>query len=162
MTPTTNRLQPLQLAAPSGRTAPQRDFGQSLSQAVGVISNVADLSMRAALPSGVLSGVTFATGAVQQVSALAASAPAPIRPLPGTQTSVGAAIPGHAGPNPGSMGGSELVETQRLMQLESFAFNQQYLQLQNEMQRESRQFTAVSNVMKVRHDSAKASINNVR
>ena len=36
------------------------------------------------------------------------------------------------------------------------------VELQDEMQRESREHTTVSNVMKVRHDSAKAAINNIR
>ena len=34
--------------------------------------------------------------------------------------------------------------------------------MQREMQRESREFTALSNIMKVRHDTAKSAINNVR
>ena len=38
----------------------------------------------------------------------------------------------------------------------------EYLALQNEMQRESREFNALSNILKVRHDSAKAAINNIR
>ena len=40
-------------------------------------------------------------------------------------------------------------------------FNLQYLQLQENMQRESREFTALSNVMKVKHDSAKSAIDNI-
>jgi hypothetical protein len=36
------------------------------------------------------------------------------------------------------------------------------MQMQNEMQRESREHNALSNIMKVRHDSAKAAINNIR
>ncbi len=38
----------------------------------------------------------------------------------------------------------------------------QYLQLQQAMQHENRQFTMVSNIMKVKHDTAKSSINNIR
>ncbi len=38
----------------------------------------------------------------------------------------------------------------------------QYLQLQQDMQHENRQFTMVSNIMNVRHDTAKTSINNIR
>lgn len=164
------RLQPLQLSPPSGRTTPQRDFGQFLSQAAGTISSVVDLSLHAAVPGGVVSGLSLATGAMRQVAGfsstpgpmnpvapLSASGPGPVRGLGAQNELLGAAPTLPSASNPGNM-----LETQRLMQLESFAFNQQYLQLQSEMQRESRQFTAVSNVMKVRHDSAKASINNVR
>ena len=38
----------------------------------------------------------------------------------------------------------------------------QYLQLQQDMQHENRQFTMVSNIMNVQHDTAKSSINNIR
>ncbi len=41
-------------------------------------------------------------------------------------------------------------------------YDRQYLQLQMDMQRESREFNAISNIIKVRHDSAKAAINNIR
>jgi hypothetical protein len=44
----------------------------------------------------------------------------------------------------------------------SQSFNLQYLQLQNDLQQESRQFTLVSNIMKNKHDTAKNSINNLR
>jgi hypothetical protein len=39
--------------------------------------------------------------------------------------------------------------------------NLQYLQLQEQMQRESREYQALSNVMKVKHDSARAAISNI-
>ncbi len=42
------------------------------------------------------------------------------------------------------------------------SFNLQYLQLQQDMQQQNRQFTLVSNIMKVKHDTAKNAINNVR
>lgn len=41
-------------------------------------------------------------------------------------------------------------------------FNLQYLQLQMAMQSESRAFTAISNIMKTKHDTVKNSISNVR
>jgi hypothetical protein len=48
------------------------------------------------------------------------------------------------------------------MQEIQMSFNLQYLQLQNEMQNENRQFTAVSNIMKTKHDTVKNSISNIR
>ena len=42
------------------------------------------------------------------------------------------------------------------------SFNLQYLELQQAMQDENRQFTMVSNIMKNKHDTAKNSINNIR
>lgn len=55
----------------------------------------------------------------------------------------------------------DVLAATRALQQESQTFNLQYLQLQENMQRESREFTAVSNVMKVKHDSAKAAIQNI-
>jgi hypothetical protein len=49
----------------------------------------------------------------------------------------------------------------RALQAESAAFNAQYLQLQEAMQRENREYTALSNVMKVKHDTARAAIGNI-
>ena len=42
------------------------------------------------------------------------------------------------------------------------SFNLQYLQLQSQMQSENRSYTAVSNIMKTKHDTVKNSISNVR
>lgn len=44
----------------------------------------------------------------------------------------------------------------------SHSFNLQYLQLQNEITEENRQFTMISNIMKDRHDAAKNAIDNIR
>jgi len=44
----------------------------------------------------------------------------------------------------------------------TMSFNLQYLQLQTQMQDENRRYTAISNIMKTRHDTAKNSISNVR
>jgi hypothetical protein len=58
-------------------------------------------------------------------------------------------------------GGGDVVEATRALQAEAHSFNLQYLQLQEARQRESREFTSLTNVMKVKHDSAKAAINNI-
>ena len=42
------------------------------------------------------------------------------------------------------------------------SFNLQYLKIQQSMQEQNQQFTLVSNIMKVKHDTAKSAINNVR
>jgi hypothetical protein len=47
------------------------------------------------------------------------------------------------------------------MQKQNQAFNLQYMQLQNELQEDNRRFSTMSNLMKVRHDTAKAAINNM-
>lgn len=62
----------------------------------------------------------------------------------------------------GASGGADGFEAARLLQQEGQSFNLRYLELQERMQRETREFTAVSNVMKVRHDAARAAIQNVQ
>ena len=62
-------------------------------------------------------------------------------------------------------GGSEgaiMMQATREMQEMNQQFNLQYLNLQQDMQQENRKFTAISNVMKTKHDTAKGMIQNVR
>jgi hypothetical protein len=66
-----------------------------------------------------------------------------------------------SGATAASGGEGDVLEATRTLQQEARTFNLQYLQLQENMQRESREFTALSNVMKVKHDSAKAAIANI-
>ncbi len=63
-----------------------------------------------------------------------------------------------------AIGGSPLSEmgSMQAMQRESQAFNLQLINLQEDIQKESRQFTTVSNVMRAKHDTAKAAIGNIR
>jgi hypothetical protein len=55
----------------------------------------------------------------------------------------------------------DILAATRALQQEGRTANLEYLQLQENMQRESREYTALSNVMKVKHDSAKSAIGNI-
>ncbi|MBI3072912.1 MAG: hypothetical protein HYY84_12430 [Deltaproteobacteria bacterium] len=66
---------------------------------------------------------------------------------------------GGAGAAPASQ--AELLEKAWAMQRESQVHNLQYLQLQQELQEENRRFTTLSNMLKVKHDTAKAAISNI-
>jgi chromosome segregation ATPase len=57
---------------------------------------------------------------------------------------------------------SSLVNATKQLQQTSMSFNLQYLQLQSQMQNENRSYTAVSNIMKTKHDTVKNSISNIR
>ena len=57
---------------------------------------------------------------------------------------------------------AQLLEATKQMQETQMSFNLQYLQLQSQMQHENRAFTAVSNIMKTKHDTVKNSISNIR
>ncbi len=69
-------------------------------------------------------------------------------------------------PGQGSAGGrsstQSLMDQTKAMQEMQMSFNLQYLNLQNKMQNENRQFSTISNVIKTKHDTAKNAINNVR
>ncbi len=61
----------------------------------------------------------------------------------------------------GGSGDSNLT-TMQAMQRESQAFNMQFLALQEEVQQENRRFSTLTNVVRARHDTAKAAISNIR
>jgi hypothetical protein len=57
---------------------------------------------------------------------------------------------------------TQSINQTKQMQETQMSFNLQYLQLQSQMQNENRSYTAVSNIMKSKHDTVKNSIKNVR
>jgi hypothetical protein len=81
-------------------------------------------------------------------------------PPAGGSTLSGGGAAGLAAVTPGSPI-SEMASMQA-MQRESQAFNLQLINLQEDIQKESRQFSTVSNVMRAKHDTAKAAISNIR
>jgi hypothetical protein len=88
-------------------------------------------------------------------------------------TTVGGSSGGVSGAS-GSVGGmvdgmsteqgssAQLMAATHQMQEMNQTFNLQYLMLQNNMQGENRRFTAVSNVSKTKHDTAKNSMSNLK
>jgi hypothetical protein len=56
----------------------------------------------------------------------------------------------------------DMMQATQQMQEAQMGFNLQYLQLQNQMQNENRQFTMVSNILKTKHDMAKNVIANIK
>jgi hypothetical protein len=62
----------------------------------------------------------------------------------------------------GGSGSQDLMAATKNMQETQMSFNLQYLQLQDSMQNENRQFTMVSNIMKTKHDTVKNSISDIR
>jgi hypothetical protein len=82
---------------------------------------------------------------------------------PGTMNVPGQA-PGLNTPTNGSQGSAtqSLMDQTKQMQEMQMSFNLQYLNLQNKMQGENRQYSTISNVLKTKHDTTKNSINNIR
>lgn len=71
--------------------------------------------------------------------------------------------PGNAiGSAAGGSAQAQLLTATEQMGETQMSFNLQYLQLQSQMQHENRSYTAISNIMKTKHDTVKNSISNVR
>ncbi len=137
----------IHVAQATERKAEPGRFGAAFRAAA---AGVADgLAGTVGLAAPFVPGGMVLSGAIRGASRPAA--------LAGAASTSGAAG-GAAGAAPGQ---GDLLEATRALQAEAQSFNLQYLQLQEGMQRDSREFQALSNVMKVKHDSAKAAINNI-
>lgn len=76
---------------------------------------------------------------------------------------IGGAASGSAiGAAAGGSSQDPLLNATKNMQETQMSFNLQYLQLQSQMQHENRSYTAISNIMKTKHDTVKNSISNIR
>jgi hypothetical protein len=134
----------LHLAPTGGRTAEPGRFETAFQGAVagatrgvtGTLALAAPVVPGGAVLAGAIHGATSASAATASRGATSSAAVA--------------------------AGGGDLLDATRSLQLEAQSFNLQYLQLQESLQRESREFQAVSNVMKVRHDAAKSAIHNIQ
>jgi hypothetical protein len=144
-----NKIESIHVAPTSvSRSMPGR-FEQTLrGAAAGLVRSVADTVELAApyVPAGTVVSAAVRTGANAIAGAVTGTAP-------GTGTGAAALA--------GSSGEDDLLSATRALQQQSQTFNLQYLQLQEDMQRENREFTALSNVMKVKHESARAAIQNI-
>jgi hypothetical protein len=145
--PSAHRIPSLSITRTTPRQTPDDSFGTTLARTAQAVGRTGSELVGGLLGTSVsLSAASSGVKAAASTASLVA---------PGTQT-VGA-------PGVPEKGGSwELLQAQSLMNQESQQFSMAYLKLQDDMQRESREHNTVSNIMKVRHDSAKAAINNIR
>ena len=147
------RIGTLLVAPSTERKAEPSRFGSAIRGAASQVANGVAGSLALAAPY--VPGGAVLAGALRPAAQIGAQAA-----LRGMLTA--APAPPATGPSPGASGsGGDVMEATRAMQQEAQSFNLQYLQLQESLQRESREFTALTNVMKVKHDSAKAAINNI-
>ncbi|GEN06559.1 hypothetical protein SAMN05443572_102330 [Myxococcus fulvus] len=146
------------------RQTPRNDFGTVLAHAAYTVVNKGAGVVGGMIPHGaILSAAVSSTKlAVAQVAPMKTSDFASTASASTASASTASASLGTGGTSSGSTDAWELLNAQKELSAEGQKFNAAYLHLQNEMQRESREHNAVSNIMKVRHDSAKAAINNIR
>jgi hypothetical protein len=120
-----------------------------------------ELALRGAaagLVNGVAAGVELAAPFVPAGTVVSAAVRTAAGAIAGA---TGAGAPGSVASAAAAGGEGDLLTATRALQQQSQSFNLQYLQLQESLQQESREFTTLSNVMKVKHDSAKAAIQNI-
>jgi len=150
------RIGTLLVAPTTERKAEPGRFGEALRSAASAAASGVATSVALAAPfvpgGPVLAGAVRAAAAPALASAARSAAAGTI----GGTTAGTAGTTGAAGD-----AGGDVLEATRTLQQQAQTFNLQYLQLQEAMQRESREFTSLTNVMKVKHDSAKAAINNI-
>lgn len=128
----------------------ERRFAEALAEGVSAVVDGAGAVAAAALPGGAV-----LAAATREITAQAHTAA-------GTAAGTGERPEGPgAGDGIGSGGGSVVDEYWRLQQ-QSQDFNLQFLQLQEGLSQENRRFSALSNVLKARHDTSKAVIQNIR
>lgn len=171
-----------------GRQTPKTDFGDrvkaGLDTAAGAVATgaavAAPLVPGGAILSAAVSSVTTmsqnAGGAVSTQYSAVSSIPAPVgggagsinTTIPGTTGGTGSTVPvvgstsgGGVGSIPtGTAGGTMAGFNSDLEAMR--ATNLELMQAQMAMQRENQVFSTVSNVLKVRHDTVKNTIQNVR
>ncbi len=149
-----NRIGSLSITPTVARQTPQNDFGTVFARTAQEV-----VKAGAGIAASMMPGAPMVSAAVASVSSVVSSTASSVR---GASAQPAA---GGAGGVGGTAGGGEqwdLLAAQREMQAEGMKMNLAYMNLQNEMQAESRAHNAISNIMKVRHDSAKAAINNIR
>ncbi len=118
----------------------------------------ADNSFGAMLERGALSAVSAIGNGVQAVASFV--------PGGGYISAVVDTVQGAVGAAAGAGGGAgsdkwALLNAQERLQREGLDSSLRLLALQRKMNKESQAFSAISNVMKVRHDMAKTAINNI-
>ena len=154
----------LNTSSTSVRQSPRTDFGTQMRNGIGAGAGVVGGAVGVAAPFVPGAAVVSAavTGAGQAMTGSGAASGG------GGFAGAGDIPVGGPGLNTPAQGGStgnaqqDMINQTKNMQEMMQSFNLQYLQLQEKMQQENRSFTSISNVMKTKHDTAKASINHVR
>jgi hypothetical protein len=141
-----NKIESIHVAPTTERKAEPGRFENALRSAASGLARGVAASVELAAPY--VPAGTVLSAAVRSAVVHGSSSTSPVTASDG-------------GTSAGSTPEGDVLEATRALQQEARTFNLQYLQLQENMQRESREFTALSNVMKVKHDSAKAAISNI-
>ena len=154
-----NRIGSLSITPTVARQTPQNDFGTVFARTAQEVVRAG-----AGVAASLVPGGAAVSAAVSSISSVVSTTAGGARAA--STTPLAGGVGGAGGPlSTGASGQGEqwdLLAAQKEMQAEGMKMNLAYMDLQNDMQKESRAHNALSNIMKVRHDSAKAAINNIR
>ncbi len=158
----------LNTSATTSRRSVNNDFSSRVQRGVGGAAQAVAQGLSVAAPF--VPGTAVVSAAVNQAAQGMSAGSLPISggqvvsmgnlpgAAPGMTTSLGG---GGAGMLTGNPVNDTMAQTRQMMEM-SQNFNLEFLGIQQAMQDENRQFSTLSNVMKVKHDTAKASIQNIR
>jgi hypothetical protein len=146
-----NRISQVSTGEVVDRQTPINDFGAVFARGISTTAAMAGTA------SAMLPGGAVISAAITQTANASKAIGGGYRPSAnGTGSSSGA-----TGDKTATTTTDNFAD-QREMMRENQQWTEQYLSLQNAMQQESREFNAISNILKVRHESAKTAINNIR
>ena len=140
--------------APRVTPEPTRPFQQMMNASSVAIVSGAEAALTHLPGGGILAAAMRPGGSASPFSS-ASSLTRPEGPT-GTATSAVTGVGGLSGANSGGDPGIQQVMSQDADQ------NLYYLKLQEQMSAESRSYSAISNVLKARHDTMKNAIGNIR
>ncbi|GMU62597.1 MAG: hypothetical protein AMXMBFR34_43600 [Myxococcaceae bacterium] len=155
-----NKLNNISLTPTVARQTPRNEFGNVLkntlegaSKAVGVVSG----ALMGSIPGGGV--ISAAVSSVTNLASSGGGVASAGRAASGVQT-----VSSSSSPATGQVtdGGTGMPDSIGDMVNQMRAEANRSMLMQMNMQSESREYNAVSNVLKVRHDSAKSAINNIR
>lgn len=158
-----NRLERISVTPTVGRQSQKQEFGETLKNTLASAGSVISGALVGSLP-----GAPMLSAAVASVTSFASGNGAARAATAATSVSSAATgVIGVGGALPSTVLGSSLdtptvpsnlAEMMHTMRQEA----DRSTLMQMQMQQESRDYNTLSNVLKVRHDSAKAAINNIR
>ena len=164
----------VQIDSSRARQTPKTDFGSvfqtGLSKTADTVMDAGQIAAPFVPGGAVLSAAITGLGGLKSKGAASTAASAPNAIVVGGNAGSGGTVSGSSSSNlsnmeslaaQGDSGAMQLLATKEMQEMNQ-SFNLQYLELQQNMQNENRKFTTLSNVMKTKHDTAKATINNVR
>lgn len=139
------------------RQTPKTDFGSKLKDGMQTTAHVAG-TVASYLPGGaILSAAVSAGSSLVSTAASSTSGSSGVTGTTGSTPSAGGTNTSSVGP----VGGSAYQDAMNLLTSQE-QMNMRYLGLQQSLQNESIKYTALSNIMKTRHDTSKNTLANVR